>query len=179
MVVGAVTIGAATRLRRPGESDHPAVVAVLDEWWGGRRVRHRLPRLWFRHFAATSWLAERPDGALVGIVVGLVSPEHAAEAQLYLLGVDPNHRRRGIGRTLEAAFADDVRGRGTRTIRTELPTGDPVALRAMLALGYEVDAGPGTSPIHGTPAYADHDGPGEDRIVLLRRLAEAPEGGSS
>ena len=170
-----MTTGPAVRLRNPSEADHPAVVAVLDEWWGGRRVRHRLPRLWFRHFAATSWLAELPGGALVGVVVGLLSPEQAGEAQLYLLGVDPNHRRRGIGRNLEAALADDVRGRGARTIRAELPTGDPVALRAMLALGYEVDAGPGTSPIHGTPAYADHDGPGEDRIVLVRRLRGTAE----
>ena len=47
------------RFRRPIEADHPVVSAVVDEWWGGRKMRAILPRLWFRHFAGTSWIAER------------------------------------------------------------------------------------------------------------------------
>jgi hypothetical protein len=46
------------RFRRPVEADHPAVVSVVDQWWGGRRIHDLLPRLWFQHFTGTSWIAE-------------------------------------------------------------------------------------------------------------------------
>ena len=39
------------RFRRPTEADHAQVVDVVDEWWGGRKMRALLPRLWFRHFS--------------------------------------------------------------------------------------------------------------------------------
>ena len=54
-----------------------AVVDVVDEWWGGRRMRALLPRLWFQHFTGTSWVAEDADGpARSGFLVGFVSPDH-------------------------------------------------------------------------------------------------------
>ena len=28
----------------------PTIVELVDEWWGGRRMRALLPRLWFQHF---------------------------------------------------------------------------------------------------------------------------------
>jgi len=170
---GAAREADSVELRRPTESDHASLVAAIDDWWGGRRVRHLLPRLWFRHFSGTSWLAEHAGGRPVGFLVGFTSYDRVDEAQLYLLGVDPNHRRRGIARALEAAFAADARSAGAQVIRAEIPPGDPVALRALRALGFAIDTGPGSTPIHGTPAFADHDGPGEDRVVLVRRLLPA------
>jgi hypothetical protein len=40
--------------------DHARVMAVLEDWWGGRRaMRDLLPRLFFVHFRGTSFVAER------------------------------------------------------------------------------------------------------------------------
>ena len=64
------------RFRRPIDADHPVVMAQVDDWWGGRRVRAMLPRLWFQHFAGTSWIAEGEDGRLLGFLVGFISPDH-------------------------------------------------------------------------------------------------------
>lgn len=156
------------RYRRPSEADHAAVAAVVDEWWGGRRVRHLLPRLWFRHFRGTSWLGETEDGRTAGFLVGFVSPGRPGEAFVHLVGVDPNLRRRGIGSELAARFLADARAHEARRVATVLPPGDRIALRFLLAIGFRVDDGPATTPIHGTPAVADYDGPGDDRVLLVR-----------
>ena len=39
------------------------------------------------------------------------------------------------------------------------------------ALGFEPQAGPGSSRIYGLPAFADWDGAGEDRVLLVRAAA--------
>jgi GNAT superfamily N-acetyltransferase len=160
-------------IRRPTEQDHAAIVDVVDEWWSGRRVRHRLPRMWFRHFAGSAWIAETADGRRAGVVIGFVSPGRPDEAVLHLLGVDPNLRRRGLGSALEARLADDARRAGAHRIVTTIPTGDPAALAFLVARGYRIDDGPGTRSIHGTPAMPDYDGPGEDRVLLSRVLGPA------
>ena len=70
--------GGGVVLRRPVEGDHARMVRVIDDWWGGRRLRHLLPRLWLQHFTGTSWVAETADGTLAGFLVGFVSADHAS-----------------------------------------------------------------------------------------------------
>jgi hypothetical protein len=41
--------------RQLWKSDRVGVVAVVDDWWGGRRVAEKLPRLFFGYFAETSF----------------------------------------------------------------------------------------------------------------------------
>lgn len=93
--------------RRPTADDHPRLVGVVDEWWGGRPLRHLLPRLWLEHFTGTSWIAERADGRLAGFIVGFVSQDDPSTAYAHMIASDPNLRRRGTGRALyERLFAD-------------------------------------------------------------------------
>jgi len=155
---------------RPTEADYDALITIVDEWWSGRPVRRLLPRLWLRHFAGWSWLARVNGDRLVGFAIGFLSPGLPGTAALHLLGVDPNHRRRGIGRDLGRRLADDAAAAGADRIEMVIPTGDQVALGFLRAIGFAVVADPDLRPIHGTPAHADYDGPGEDRIVLARVL---------
>jgi len=66
------------RLRGLRESDHETVVSVVDEWWGGRRVAEKLPRLFFRYFRGTSFAVEE-DGTPIAFLAGFVgSPTEEA-----------------------------------------------------------------------------------------------------
>lgn len=159
------------RFRRPIEADHRALVDVIDEWWGERRMRRMLPRLWLEHFAGTSWVAETPGGTLAGFLVGFVSPDHPAEAYVHMVGTNPNLRRHGIGRALYERFVDDVRARGVERVTAITWPGNRASIGFHRAIGFRVDEGPGTTPIYGTPAYADYDDAGEDRVVFVRELA--------
>ncbi len=158
------------RFRRPAEADHPAVVAVVDEWWAGRRMRAMLPRLWFTHFAGSSWIVESGEGRLLGFLVGFVSPDRPAEAYVHMIGTNPNHRKRGLGRALYERFFEDARARGARRVSAVTWPANQISVRFHTAMGFRPDDGPGTQPLYGTVSYPDYDGEGEDRVLFIRDL---------
>ena len=184
MTHGAVTHAAARPrldvvLRHPAEADHARLVSVIDEWWGGRRMRARLPRLWLRHFATTSWIAEVTGGAdvgrLAGFLVGFVGPDDRGVASIHLLAVDPNLRRRAVGRTLVERFCSEVRAHGARRVESLVRPDERPAVEFARAVGFEPVLRDPSSwiaarPIYGVPAFEDWDGPGEDRALLVRKL---------
>lgn len=161
---------AALVLRHATEADFGAVHTRLDEWWGGRRMRARFPRLWFRHFGGTSWIADTADGRLAGFLVAFVSPDRGDLAQVYLIGVDPNHRREGIGRALYEHAFDTLRRVGVSEVEAVTTPDDRIAIAFHRALGFTIDDGDGTTRLYGTPAIADYDGDGEDRVRLTRTI---------
>jgi GNAT superfamily N-acetyltransferase len=160
-------------LRHPTEADQPRIVGLVDDWFGGRRVRHLVVRAWFRHTASTSWLVEDDGGHPIGFLLGYRSQDHPSEAVLHLVGVHPSHRRRGIGRALVESFLADVSGPGVTTITALAWPGEPIPTAFFRALGFAADDGPGSQNLYGTPAFPDYEAPGEDRIVFVRRLAAA------
>jgi ribosomal protein S18 acetylase RimI-like enzyme len=158
-------------LRRPVEADHAVLVARVDDWWGGgRQVRQLLMRLWFQHFSGTSWIAEDEAGRLVGFLVGFVSPDRPEEGYIHMVGTDPNHRRRGLGRQLYEAFFSDMRARGVRRVLAVTWPGNRVSVGFHRAMGFRPAEGPGTQNLYGTPAYPDYDGDGDDRVAFSRDL---------
>ena len=150
-------------------------MAVVDDWWGGRRVHALLPQLWFEHFTGTSWVAESGDGRLAGFLVGFISPDDPETAYIHMVGTNPNRRRAGLGR---AAVRAVLRGRGARAAPDAWPRSRGPATgsrsRSTRAMGFRPDDGPGTQRLYGTPAWADFDGDGEDRVRFSRELEPRP-----
>ena len=85
-------------LRGARLDDHPRIIEVVDDWWGGRRMSALIPSLFLEHFAGTSLVAEDAEGALVGFCIGFVSQDHPDEAYVHFLGVRPDQRGSGLGR---------------------------------------------------------------------------------
>lgn len=160
----------ALTFRRPTPDDHARIHGVIDEWWGHRSLRQLLPRLYLEHMASTSWVAESADGRLAGFLVGFVSPDHPDTAYAHMIGTDPNVRQRGIGRSLYERFFADVASRGAVRVTAITWPGNRQSVAFHRAMGFRIDDGPGTTPIYGTPAHANHDGEGEDRVVFIRDL---------
>jgi GNAT superfamily N-acetyltransferase len=158
------------RFRRPVEADHPSIVGRVDEWWGGRRIHHLLPRLWFQHFTGTSWIAETEDGRLAGFLVGFLSPDHPDEAYVHLIATDPNLRGRGVGRALYERFFDDARAAGARRVMAITWPGNRISVRFHAAMGFRPSEGPGSQRLFGTRAYPDYEFDGEDRVLFVREL---------
>ena len=156
--------------RRPVEADHPAIVSQVDEWWGGRRVHDLLPRLWFQHFAGTSWIAEGAAGTPVGFLVGFVSPDHPDEAYIHMVAVSPNRRRDGLATALYERFLAEVSERGVRRVTAITWPGNRISIAFHLAMGFSPVTGPGTQRLYGSPAFPDYDHHGEDRVVFTRTL---------
>jgi ribosomal protein S18 acetylase RimI-like enzyme len=162
--------GVGLTFRHPTEEDHARIVGLVDEWWGGRRMRALLPRLWFQHFAGTSWIAGTEDGRLAGFVVAFVSQDDPTTGYVHMIAADPNRRRAGVGRALYEKVFDDLRPRGVRRVKAVTWPGNRQSIAFHRSMGFRIDDGPGTQNLYGTPAYADHDGEGDDRVVFIRDL---------
>jgi L-amino acid N-acyltransferase YncA len=156
--------------RRPTEADYPTIVRVIDDWWGGRKMDVLLPRLWLQHFTGTSWLAEADDGTVAGFLIGFHSPDQPNVAYARLIGTNPNHRARGVGRALYERFFDDARSVGRHEVRAITWPGNRASIAFHRALGFEVEAGPDSQNLYGTPALAGYDFDREDRAILVRSV---------
>jgi ribosomal protein S18 acetylase RimI-like enzyme len=159
-------------LRHPAEADFGALEARLREWAEDRGGRRGPGRAWLRHFGGTGWLAEEDrTGRPLGVLLGFRSADRPAEAVVQLVAVDPEFRRRGIGRELVERFTEQLAATGaTRVVATCRPD-DRIALAFFGALGFAPDEGPGSTHLYGVPAYEDWDGSGEDRVLLERSIA--------
>jgi ribosomal protein S18 acetylase RimI-like enzyme len=145
-------------IRHARPSDYGRVIGRVNVWWGGREMAPALPQLFFLHFEGTSFVAEDADD-LAGFLCGFLSQTVPSEAYIHFVGVAPERRGEGIGRTLYERFFDEVRENGRSIVRcvTSPSNRDSVAFHE--AMGFEVDR-----------IAKDYDGPGEDRILLVKRL---------
>jgi L-amino acid N-acyltransferase YncA len=145
--------------RRPERSDHARIVAVVDEWWGGRQMVAMLPRLFVDHFADMSYVVEDDDGRLVGFVIAFLSPTDAQTVYVHFIGVDPALRISGLGRELYTRVAREAKAAGRSRIAAVTSPVNTTSLAFHAALGFEIG-----------PVVPDYDGPGEDRVPLSRTL---------
>ena len=156
-------------LRHLVDDDAAGLDARIRDWREDRSGRGGPNRTWFRHFGGTSWLAESAmDHRPLGALLSFRSPDRPTEAVIHLVAVDPSFRRRGIGGELVERFAADLAGAGAATVVATCRPDDRIALAFFGALGFDLQAGPGTTRIYGVPAFVDWDGAGEDRALLTR-----------
>ena len=168
-------VTAEARIRPLRPSDFAPVIAVIDEWWGGRAMAQMLPRLFFDHFTDTSFAAVRDgarddarDAGLAGFLVGFVSQSQPGDAYIHFVGVRPPERGHGLGRRLYSTFFDVVRARGctrVRAVTSPVNTGSVAFHRRM---GFRLE--PGDAQAGGIPVTTGYDGPGQDRVCFVRDL---------
>lgn len=148
----------AVAIRHAKPSDYGRVIGRVNVWWGGRQMAPMLPQLFFLHFEGTSFVAE--DGEdLVGFLIGFLSQTKDDEAYIHFVGVSPEHRGEGLGRELYERFFDEARGHGRTVVRCVTSPVNEDSVSFHEALGFEVDR-----------VVEDYDGPGEDRVLLVKRL---------
>jgi ribosomal protein S18 acetylase RimI-like enzyme len=110
-------------------------------------------------------------GRPLGILLGLASPNATGEASIQRIAVDPEFRRRGIGRALVSRFADAQERTGASRLTATCSPDDRPSLAFFAALGFRPNAGPGSRKLYGVPAFEDWEGRGEDRVLLERPIS--------
>ena len=126
-----------------------------------------LPRLFFEHFCDTSFIIEE-DGLIAAFLVGFFSQSRPEEAYIHFVGVHPQYRKRGFGRTLYQHFFAAMRQGQRKLVRcvtSPINTGS-VAFHKSMGFGIE----PGEIEMNGVAYDADHDGPGQHRVCFVRRV---------
>jgi GNAT superfamily N-acetyltransferase len=155
------------RIRNAVPDDHAQVIRVLDGWWGGRRMRDMLPRLFFVHFAETTFVAEG-DGRLVAFLAGFLSQTDPRTAYIHFVGVAPEERRTGVARALYVRFFEVARAGGRSVVRCVTSPVNEGSIAFHRRMGFRLV--PGDVDRDGVPIHRDYDGPGEDRVVFERGL---------
>jgi ribosomal protein S18 acetylase RimI-like enzyme len=148
-----------TEIRHAQPSDYGRVIGRLNAWWGGRDMAPMLPKLFFVHFEGTSFVVDAEDGQLAGFLIGFDSQSNAEEAYVHFVGVDPERRGQGIGRALYERFFAEALAHERRVVRCVTSPVNEESVAFHKAMGFEVER-----------VVADYDGPGEDRVLLVRRL---------
>ena len=122
----------------------PMTVSQLDECW---RLDQRCfvdgeaySRDTFEYLLtasdSVSFRAVTQGGTMVGFIVGLVEPDHTGHVTT--IGVSPEHRRRGIARSLMQKVEDGFRRRNVRMVRLEVRSVNAGAQQLYRDLGYVV-----------------------------------------
>lgn len=155
------------KIRALQETDHRAIVRVVDEWWGGRRVSEKLPRLFFRYFGETSFAVEE-DGRIVAFLVGFVSSAEGGEAYIHFVGVDPEYRGREIGRGLYEAFFEEARWCGCHRMRSVTSPVNKGSIAFHGRMGFDIE--PGDGEVDGVSVHEDYDGDGGAKVVFVKAL---------
>lgn len=154
-------------LRNVRESDYLPVIAIIDNWWGGRHMADMLPKLFFQHFQDTSFVAEQ-DGQIIGFLLGFVSQTIPTEAYVHFIGVHPDCRKDGVAKYLYQMFFEKVGEKGCNVVRCVTSPVNKTSIAFHTRMGFQILKG--TGEVDGVPVTINYDGIGQDRVLFIKEL---------
>lgn len=154
-------------IRHVEPGDYAPVIAVVDEWWGGRPMAGGLPKLFFVHFRETSFVAIE-ERRIRGFVTGFRSQTYPEQAYIHYVGVDPEARGAGLGRGLYERFFAAARALGCSEVHCVTSPVNTASIAFHRRLGFELL--PGDTLVDGVPVATDYDGRGGARVRFRLRL---------
>lgn len=148
-------------IRHAEPRDYDAIIGKIDSWWGGRSMAPMLPRLFFDHFAPWTFVTEC-DGHIVGFLAAFRSQTDQATIYCHFIGVDPDHRGKGIGEALYHRLFADARAAGCRSVLAVTSPQNHGSIAFHTRLGFAVvGANRGAND---DAVVENYDGPREDRV---------------
>lgn len=136
--------------------DYDYIISVLDQWWGGPAGRRADP-MFFYEFGEHALVAEL-DGQVIGFLLAVLVPAPSATGYVHLVGIHPDHRRRGVGKRLYEQFTERCRAAGMKRIKCLGAAGHEGPVKFHEAMGFESTEVP------------DYAGPGRSRVVFVKGL---------
>lgn len=152
MLLGAPNV----EIRGITKGDFDYIVSVLDRWWGGPSGERAHP-VYFYELGNNALIAEE-DGQVAGFLLGFLAPSTPPVGYVHLVGIHPDHRRRGVGKDLYEVFTERCQAAGARSLKAITLVGNDGSIRFHEALGFGVEEIP------------DYAGPGRSRVVFTKPL---------
>jgi len=152
------------RIRSIEESDYDAIISVLDEWWvtsdGGHAAKTVL-----QYFNETSFLAE------IGIKSCLLVDSFPQQAILRHTFILPEFIRIIANRASDALLYSDFRCMSEECQKHHSMRDSPVNKNSIAfhsSMKFKLE--PSSEVSGNIPIHKNYDGPGEDRVLFLKRL---------
>jgi ribosomal protein S18 acetylase RimI-like enzyme len=138
------------------KADFDYLVSVLDRWWGGPAGERAHP-VFFYELGEQALIAEE-NGEVLGFLLGFLVPTEPPIGYVHLVGIHPDHRRRGVGKDLYEHFSKRARDAGAVRVKAITTVGNDGSVRFHEALGFTAAEEP------------DYAGPGRSRVVFTKDL---------
>lgn len=144
--------------RKITKSDFDRIVEVIDHWWGGPISTFAHP-IFFYELGDMALVVESED-EMIGFLLGFIGNDATSRTgYVHLVGIHPEHRRKGVGRTLYSKFTEAAVAAGCTRLKAITTTGYEGSIRFHVAQGWEANE------------IDDYAGPGRKRIVFSKELA--------
>jgi ribosomal protein S18 acetylase RimI-like enzyme len=138
------------------KKDFDYIVSVLDRWWGGPSREQAHP-VFFYELGEHALIADE-GGEVIGFLLGFIAPTEPKVAYVHLVGIHPDHRRKGVGKQLYQVFTDRARAAGAARVKAITNVGHESSIAFHRALGFGATE---------EPHYA---GPHRARVVFTKEL---------
>ncbi|RBP04427.1 GNAT family N-acetyltransferase [Rossellomorea aquimaris] len=155
------------QIRNVRSSDYGVISPLINEWWGGRQMSDMLPKLFFVHFKDTSFIAEH-DGEIVGFLIGFLSQSDENSAYIHFVGVNPEYRKRQIGKRLYEEFFMSVQMHNRGVVRAVTSPVNKGSIAYHTKMGFEVEQG--DKDVDGVSVFSNYDGLNQDRILFVKMI---------
>ena len=121
--------------RKITKADFDRIVEVIDHWWGGPISTFAHP-IFFYELGGMALVVEE-GGEMIGFLLGFIAHEPARTGYVHLVGIHPDHRRKGVGRLLYAKFTEGSVAVGCTKLKAITTTGNEGSIRFHLAQGWQ------------------------------------------
>jgi GNAT superfamily N-acetyltransferase len=145
--------------RKITKADFDHIVEVIDRWWGGPISTFAHP-IFFYELGDNALIVEE-DGFMIGFLLGFLSFRAPKTGYVHLVGIHPDHRRRGVGRLLYENFTERCRSLGCERMKAITTAGNEGSIRFHEAMGWR------------TEEVDDYAGPSRKRIVFTKDLVSS------
>lgn len=156
-------------IRTVQESDYMEIIAVIDAWWGGRHMSDMLPRLFFKYFQNTSFIAEEND-KIIGFLIGFISQSYPNEAYIHFIGIHPDYRKSGIAKELYELFFNTVNKLNCTIVHSVTSPVNKGSIAFHKKMGFKIKKG--DNEVNGIYVTTNYDGNGGDRVLFIKKLLD-------
>ena len=154
-------------IRKAKPSDHAGIIAALQNWWGGRDLTSMLPKLFLNHFCDTSFVIEK-RGRMIGFLIGFLSPSLTNEAYVHFMGIHPDFRKKGLGKTLYERFFEICRKQNRTIVRACTSPVNTGSVAFHQKIGFQIESG--DDEIGGIPVTRDYNRPSDHKVLFTRYI---------
>ncbi|SIS45558.1 GNAT family N-acetyltransferase [Salimicrobium flavidum] len=154
-------------IRNVQSEDYYILSPLIDEWWGGRQMSAKVPKLFFDHFHDSSFIIEE-KGQIIGFLIGFMSQSNNEEAYIHFAGVHPEYRKKNVGKNLYEAFYQSASESNRSVVKAVTSPVNKASIAYHKQLGFRVKDG--DKVVDGVTVTADYDGPGKDRVLFEKEI---------
>lgn len=145
------------KTRPLNKGDFDKIVEVFDRWWGGPSSGFSPHPIFFYELGEHALVVEE-ESELVGFLLGFIAERPDRTGYVHLVGIHPDHRRKGVGRVLYEQFTEVCRSAGCLRMKAITTSANEGSQRFHEALGWSAQE------------IEDYAGPGRRRVVFTRAL---------